>query len=315
MKSRDVRVLFMGSPAFAVPSLLGLVEAGYNVVGAVMQPDKPAGRGAAIHSPEVKQAAEMQGIVTFQPESLRDDATHARLAAFGADVFVVAAYGKLLPKAVLSLPEHSCLNVHASLLPRWRGASPITAAILAGDTATGVTIMKLVPRMDAGPIIAVTPPVPIASGDTTGSLETTLATAGAALLTATLPAWLSGSLQATPQDEALVTNCSLVAKEDGHLGAGMSAEVAERAIRAYTPWPGAYVTYRAKRLGISAAHVVAGPAAEPGAVRIEGKRPAIAFQGGWLVLDEVHPQGSKRMSGQAFLAGERGQPALSVGLA
>ncbi|MGH2633996.1 MAG: methionyl-tRNA formyltransferase, partial [Tepidiformaceae bacterium] len=261
----------MGSPAFAVPSLVALVEAGYDVVAAISQPDKPAGRGSALHAPEVKEAAQARGIRTFQPPTLRDEAAQDGLAAFGADIFVVAAYGKLLPKAVLEMPRHGCINVHASLLPRWRGASPITAAILAGDVATGVTIMLLEARMDAGPIIATTARLPIGPGETTGSLEPKLAAAGAELLAEMLPGWLAGDLRATQQDEALVTTSSLIKKEDGHLRAGMTVEEAERAVRAYNPWPGAYVDYRSQRLGIWAAHVVPGTSGAPGTFRIEQK--------------------------------------------
>ena len=304
----------MGSPAFAVPSLRALAGAGYRVVAAVSQPDRPAGRDAAVRAPDVKLAAEELGIDTFQPGSLRDEAVQARLADFRADLFIVAAYGKLLPRAVLAMPRRGCLNVHASLLPRWRGASPIAAAILAGDAETGVTIMELVAKMGAGPTLA-RASVSIGSADTTGSLEYRLSEVGAKLLTDTLPGWLDGAVAAQPQDESLVTTCSLIKKEDGHLRSAILVQEAERAVRACNPWPGAYVEYRGQRLAIWSARVAEGPPAAAGTTQIQGKHPAIAFSNGWLVLEEVQRQGSKRMPGQAFLAGERGQLAPFVGLA
>lgn len=304
----------MGSPAFAVPSLRALHAAGYVVVAAVSQPDRPAGRGRGMHFPEVKQAALELGIETFQPESLRDEAAVARLADFKADVFVVAAYGKILPRSVLQLPGRGCINVHGSLLPRWRGPSPISAAILAGEAETGVSIMELVAKMDAGPVIS-RARFALRPDATTGDVEQDLAGLGATELVRVLPGWLAGELRAEPQDESLVTYCHLVAKADGHLGASMTAEDAERAVRAYNPWPGAFVLYRGDRLSIWRAHIAAGGAATPGTMRVMEKKPAIAFAGGWLVLDEVQRTGSRRVPGDQFVNGERGQLAPEAGLA
>ncbi len=304
----------MGSPAFAVPSLRALVTAQYNVVGIVTQPDRPSGRGGAIRPPEVKIAAQELGIDLFQPETLRDEEARNRLRAFAADLFVVAAYGKILSRAVLSIPARGCVNVHASLLPRWRGASPIAAAVLAGDAETGVSVMEMDVRMDAGAVIGQRH-VAIAPGDTTGDLEPTLAALGADLLVDMLPAWYDGQLKATPQDEALVTVCHTLSKEDGHLRAAMTAAEAERAVRSYNPWPGAYVEYRGQRLGIWRAHAIhAAETAKPGSTKVIEKAPAIAFRDGWLVLDEVQRVGSRRLPGGAFLNGERGQLAAEVGL-
>ena len=314
MARRNTRIVFMGSPHFAVPSLRALVEQDYDVALVVTQADRPAGRGGELRPPPVKIAAEYRGIETFQPESLRDEAVQARLAAAGADVFVVAAYGRILPREVLALPRRGCLNVHASLLPRWRGASPIAAAILAGDSRTGVSIMELVPKMDAGPVVASTA-APIGPGDSTASLEPRLARLGAELLVQTLWGWMEGLLVAQPQDEAGVTTCSLLRKQDGHLRAAMSADEAERAVRAYDPWPGAYVMFRDQRLAIWAAHVEDLPPAPPGTLSVARKLPAIAFTDAWLVLDEVQRSGSSVMSGQAFLAGQHGKLPPSVGLA
>jgi methionyl-tRNA formyltransferase len=307
VKPESVRVLFFGSPAFAVPSLRALADAGFRLVGAVTQPDRPAGRGAALRPPNVKTAALELLLPVFQPETLRDPEVQARLAAFEADVFLVAAYGKILPRAVLELPSRGCLNVHGSLLPRWRGPSPITAAILAGDAETGVSIMELVRKMDAGPVIG-RAAIPIGPDDTTGSLEPRLAELGAKTLVELLPGWYDGVIPAVPQDESLVTYCALLTKADGHLPATMTAAEAERAVRAYNPWPGAFVLYRGERLGIWKAHIAEAPVgAVPGDMVILDRQPACVFGDGVLVLNEVQKPGGKRLTGQQFLAGERGK--------
>ncbi len=303
----------MGSPEFAVPTLRALSAHGYDIRLVVTQPDRPAGRGGRMHEPPVKAAATELGIETFQPETMRAEPVHERLKHADADVFVVAAYGKILPQAVLDIPRRGCLNVHASLLPRWRGASPIAAAVRAGDTVTGVSIMELVRKMDAGPVISRADEA-IHSDDTTGSLEPRLAELGAKELVRVLPRWLAGDLVAEPQDESLVTTCSTLAKADGWLSTAMSAHEAVRAVRAYNPWPGAYVEYRGERLGIWRGHVEQAEVATAGATSVRTKKPAIAFHGGWLVLDEVQRPGGKRLAGEQFVAGERGQLAPEVGL-
>lgn len=304
----------MGSPAFAVPSLEALVAAGYNVVAAVTQPDRPAGRGGALRQPDVKVAALRHGLDVFQPETLKDEAVREHLRDFRADLFVVAAFGRILPRFVLAMPSRGCVNVHASLLPRWRGASPIAAAILAGDAETGVSIMEMAPEMDAGPVFA-TASEAIAPTDTTGTLEPRLAALGARTLVDALPRWYDGHLPAVPQDDADVTYCSLIRKEDGWLSATMTAVEAERAVRAFTPWPGAFVHYRGQRLGIWRAHVRPSAAETAvGALLVVDRQPAIALRDGLLVLDEVQRTGARRQSGHDFLNGERGAPAAEVTL-
>ena len=309
-----LRVLFMGSPEFAVPSLRALVAAGYNLVGVVTQPDRPSGRGGKMTPPPVKVSAEELRVPVFQPEELRSDEAFARLQAFAPDLVVVAAYGKILSRRVLQLPTHGAVNVHASLLPRWRGASPINAAILAGDAETGVSIMEMVLKMDAGPVLA-REAVTISSDATTGTLEPVLADLGARTLVDVLPAWLSGKLHAEPQDEARVTFCSLIKKQDGFLAATMTAAEAERAVRAFDPWPGAFVLYRGDRLAIWRARVLPAAEVEPGATSIIERLPALGFRDGWLLLDEVQRVGARRVDGRAFLNGERGVFAGGVVLA
>lgn len=302
-----VRAVFMGSPGFAVPSLVALLENGYDVASVVTQPDRPAGRGGRLRPPEVKTIALERGLNVLQPESLRDPGVQRQIAGLRPDIIVVAAYGKILPKAVLALPAIGPVNVHASLLPRWRGASPISAAILAGDDETGVTIMEMAPKMDAGAIISQVA-MPLRGNERTGELEAVLADLGARLLVETLPGWMAGETVAIAQDESLVTFCSLVSKDDGALRATMRAQEAERAVRAYHPWPGAAVTYRGQRLAIWRAHVEAGggSAAPPGTLVKRGRAPAIVFDDGLLVLDEVQRTGSRRMTGEELLNGERG---------
>lgn len=304
----QAKLVFFGSPEFAVPSLRAIVEAGYGVVLVVTQPDRPAGRGARPQAPAVKRVATELGLPVFQPETLRDDDVVRRLADLTPDAFVVAAYGKILPRRILEIPRRGSLNVHASLLPRWRGPSPVAAAILAGDRQTGVTIMEVTEKMDAGPVVAQRR-VPIDPVDRTATLEPRLAVVGAELLVQVLPGWLSGELRGVPQDESQATYCSLLKKEHGHLAPELEVEVAERAVRAYDPWPGAFVWYRGERLAIWAAHI--GPAVEPlpapGTTLVVERAPALVFANGILVLDVVQRPGGRRLTGGEFLNGERGQ--------
>jgi methionyl-tRNA formyltransferase len=321
MNTSDVRVIFMGSPAFAVPSLQALAGAGYPIVGVVTQPDKPAGRGSHLQPPAVKVAAEQLGLHILQPKGLRRPEIQELLRMLQPDVIVVAAYGKILPEEVLEIPRRGCLNVHASLLPRWRGASPVNAAILGGDDETGVSIMEMVMELDAGPVISqrVTP---IAPNETTGSLEPRLAELGARELVESLPPWYAGRLHARPQDEREATHCRLISKIDGHVKASMTASQAERAVRAYDPWPGAYILYRGERLGIWESRVVdlSGPL-PTGSLIIEGRIPVLVLahdrdgRPTGLALELLQRPGGRRLTGSEFLNGERGQLAPEAGLA
>lgn len=313
LSPQATRVVFFGSPEFAVPSLRALAEAGYRVIAAVTQPDRPAGRGAKARVPAVKAAALELGIPVLQPDRLRDERVQRALRDLVPDVFIVAAYGKILPQPVLDIPARGTLNVHASLLPRWRGASPIESAILAGDAETGVTIMELVLQMDAGPIVSQVK-TEIGSAETTGDLEARLATLGAKALAEALPDWLDGSRMPEPQDESQVTMCGLIHKEDGHLRRSMTAEEAARAVRAYNPWPGAYVVYRGERLAVWAASVRPGNVA-PGTVVTLERRAGVGFKGGILLLEEVQRPGARRLRGEDFVNGQRGEIAASVELA
>ena len=305
----------MGSPAFAVLTLDALHASGYEVAAVVTQPDRPAGRGGRVAAPAVKAAALALGLPVLQPETLKAEAVREQLRELRADVFVVAAYGKILGRGVLAIPGRGCLNVHASLLPRWRGASPIVAAILAGDEETGVCVMEMEPGLDTGPVVACER-TPIGPSETAGELEPRLAQLGAETLVQALPAWLAGDLAATPQDDSRATACSLVTKSDGYLRRDMSAVAAERAVRAYNPWPGASIGYGDGRLLIWRAEVLPGPCERPsGTLFVHNRQPGLALAGAALALVEVQRPGGKRLTGEQFLNGERGQLCPEAGLA
>lgn len=262
--TEPVRVIFMGTPEFAVPSLRGLSEAsapgavwpaGLAIVGVVTRVDRPSGRGRQVIDSPVKRFALSEGFTVLQPGSLRRPESFSLLSALEPHVIVVAAFGQILPPDILRLPTRGCLNVHASLLPRWRGASPIAAAIHAGDEETGVTIMAMDEGLDTGGIVA-SRAIPIAPDDTTGTLTDKLADLGARVLKETLPAWLAGRITPTPQDEAGATLTRPLRKEDGYLDWSRPAVELARAVRAVTPWPGASTAWNGKRLKILEAAAV-----------------------------------------------------------
>jgi len=298
----QARIVFMGSPDFAVPTLEALA-ARYPVIGAVTQPDRPAGRGRTLVPPAVKLAAQALGLSLIQPERLRAPEAMEQLRAWAPDVIVVAAFGQILRPDVLDLPKFGCVNIHASLLPRWRGAAPIQAAILAGDAETGVTIMKMSAGVDTGPLLSQRS-IPILSEDTAGSLFGKLSHFGAELLLETLPLYLSGKIQPQPQDDSRATYAPMLKKEDGLLDFTRPAEELARRVRAMNPWPGAFMLWQDAPLKIQRAHVVA-VKAESGKHLVHQGLPAIGTADGLLVFDEVQPAGKKPMPGKAFLAGAR----------
>jgi methionyl-tRNA formyltransferase len=297
------KIVFMGSPEFALPTLQTLAQH-YPVAGVVTQPDQPAGRGRVLTPPPVKILAEQLRFPVIQPRRLRDPEAMEQLHAWNPGVIIVAAFGQILRADVLDLPPHGCVNVHASLLPRWRGAAPIQAAILHGDAVTGVTIMKMDSGIDTGPMLSQRA-TPIAPNDTAATLSPKLAVLGAELLLETLPAYLSGKLQPLPQDVFLATYAPMLKKEDGALDFNQPAENLAWKVRAYNPWPGAYMDWAQGTLKVHLAHPVEGLAAAGQTVRV-GKLPAVGTTTGLLVLDEVQPSGKKSMPGQVFLNGARG---------
>jgi methionyl-tRNA formyltransferase len=296
------RIVFMGSPNFALPSLRTLADE-YDVVGVVTQPDRASGRGRTLKPPPVKELALSLNIPTMQPEKLKQEDAMDQLSAWSPDLIVVAAYGQILRKDVLDLPQFGCINVHASLLPRWRGAAPINAAILRGDEETGVTIMKMDTGLDTGPILAQRS-VRIMPDDTAGSVFKTLSTLGADLLIETLPDYLSGRIQPQPQPEEGATYAPMLKKEDGRLDFSADVHELERRVRAFNPWPGTFMDFEGTNLKVHRAHVEPGDASA-GERLIVQNQPAVGARGGILVLDEVQPAGRKPMSGKSFLSGAR----------
>ena len=296
------RVVFMGSPEFALPALEALNNA-YNVVAVVTQPDRPAGRGRHPQPSAVKQLAVGLKIPILQPASLRKLSAVTELAAYAPDLIIVAAYGQILPRSILEMPKFGCLNIHASLLPAWRGASPIQAAIANGDERTGVTIMLMDEGMDTGAILAQRE-VPIRSGTTAVELSDQLAHLGARTLIEILPAYLRGTLAAIPQDDSKKNFAPKLTKQDSLLDFRLPAQTLLNQIHAYQPWPGAVYQWGGKRLKILQAHVHPTFECDPSGRFVMNGLPAICTSDGLLVLDTVQPEGKKPMPGKAFLNGQ-----------
>jgi methionyl-tRNA formyltransferase len=296
------KIVFMGSPDFSLSTLRGLANT-YEVIGVVTQPDRASGRGRELKSPPVKLLAQELGIPIMQPEKLRAPEAMEQLRAWAPELIVVAAFGQILKKDVLDLPRYGCINVHASLLPRWRGAAPINAAILAGDEETGVTIMKMDVGLDTGPMLS-RRSIRLTRDDTAGSVFQALSQLGADLLIETLPDYLSGKLQPVPQPEEGATYASMMKKEEGRLDFTNDVNELERRVRAFNPWPGAFMEFDGTLLKVHRTHVELGDA-EVGQRLIVQNQPAVGARGGLLILDEVQPAGKKSMNGKAFLAGAR----------
>jgi methionyl-tRNA formyltransferase len=302
--TNKIRTVFMGSPDFAVSTLRALAaEGGYDLLGVVTQPDRPAGRGNKLTPPPVKVAADELGIAAIQPEKIRQPEAMAQLRAWNPDLIVVAAFGQILRPEVLDMPRYGCINVHASLLPRWRGAAPIQAAILAGDAETGITIMQMDPGIDTGPMLSQRA-IPILPTDTGGSLFEKLSALGGELLLETLSQYLGGELAPQPQPAEGATYAPMLKKEDGLLDFTRPAAELERRVRAMSPWPGAFMVWQGAPLKIQRAHVVSGNTETGKQVVVDGC-PAVGTSDGILVLDELQPPGKKPMPGKAFLSGGR----------
>ena len=294
----------MGTPDFAVPSLKKLIEKGYDVKLVVTQPDKPAGRGKKVTPPPVKVVAEKAGIPVYQPEKVKENSElKKKLLEIEPDLIVVAAYGKILPEWLLNLPKHGTINVHASLLPKYRGASPIQWALLNGEEETGVTIMKVIPELDAGDIIS-QKRVKIEKEDNAKTLHDKLSEVGAELLVETIPLYISGKLKPVPQREEEATYCPQIRKEMGKIDWSESAEKIFNKIRAFTPWPSAYTTFRGKRVKILKAEPVEG-SGRPGEVIKTGRELTVATGKGALRIERLRPEGRKEISGEEFVRGYR----------
>lgn len=296
------RIVFMGSSDFSVAILESLASK-YTVCGVVTQPDKPAGRGKQLTPPPVKIAAQKLGLPILQPEKLKAPEVFDQLTTWDPDVIVVAAYGKILRQNVLDLPRFGCVNVHASYLPRWRGASPIQAAILNGDKATGVTIMIMDAGIDTGPILA-QKTVAIDAQEDAHSLTEKLADLGSRLLAMTLEDYLAGYIETVAQNEEGATYAEMIRKEDGNLDFTLPAVVLERKVRAFIDWPVASMLLGEESLKVRKAKVIAGNG-EPGTRCIDEGFPCVNTSDGRLMLLEVKPAGKNWMSGADFLRGGR----------
>ncbi len=271
-------LIFMGTPDFAATVLAALIDAGHAVRAVYTQPPRPAGRGHRLLPSPVQGLAERHGIAVRCPTTLRDRETQDEFAATPADAAVVAAYGLILPAMILKAPRHGCLNVHASLLPRWRGAAPIQRALLAGDPETGITIMQMDEGLDTGPIL-LQEPVPIASDITGGELSERLAALGARLMLDAIDGIARGSLAARPQPEGGVTYASKLRREEARLDWRLSALALERQVRAFDPWPGAYFCGRGERLRVLAAEADPQPAMAPPGTVLDGNLSVACGEG------------------------------------
>lgn len=310
-----LRIAFLGTPELAATILDALLRGPDRLVGVFSRADAPRGRGLARRPPPVAERAREAGLPLFQPAGWRDGAAVRDLSGLSPDLVVVAAYGALLPQAALDVPRFGCLNVHASLLPRWRGADPISRAILEGDAETGVTIMRMVLEMDAGPILHQRRTA-IAPDDTRASLERRLAALGAAALEEALELWRAGALEERSQDESAVTFAPRVRKEDGTIDWSLPAARIERAVRALQPWPGASTSRSGEALRIWAARVepARGPAAPPGTVlAVDPAGPLVATGEGSVRLLEVQAPGRRRMPAADWARGARLEPGEHLG--
>jgi len=297
------RLIFMGTPHFAVASLRACLELG-EVVAVVTQPDKPRGRGQEVSFSPVKQLAVEKGLPVLQPAKIRGTDFAQQLKAFDAEAAVVTAYGKILPPDVLEAPRHGCVNVHASLLPRFRGSAPIQWALACGDAQTGVCLMKMDAGMDTGPVIA-RAVLPILPEDNSATLHDKLAALGGGLLREHLLAWLRGERFPQPQPSEGVVMAPMIKKEDGLLDFTRPAVELERRLRAFTPWPGAFTHFEGALLKVHALQVGAGQGVPGTVLRAGAEGIEVACGDGSVLLTSLQPEGKKPMTAQQFLAGRK----------
>jgi methionyl-tRNA formyltransferase len=298
-----MRIIFAGTPPFAAPALEALEDAGHEIALVLTQPDRPAGRGLKITSGIIKSLAQQRKLPLLQPHSLKEPELHAQLATIHADVMVVAAYGLILPFSVLSIPKFGCLNIHASLLPRWRGAAPIQRAILAGDRETGITIMQMDRGLDTGAILLQRGTL-IEQDDTAQTLHDRLSFLGARCIVEALACLGQGNLFATPQNEVNVTYASKPEKDETEIDWRLSAENISRAVRAFNPRPGAHSSVCGMSLKIWCTAVAGNVPAAPGEiVSVRGGGIVVGCGKGSLVLQTVQKPGGKKLSAAEFLSG------------
>lgn len=297
-----MKIVFMGTPDFAVPCLQALLDHPYEVVGVFTQPDKPKGRGYQLTPPPVKELAVSKGIPVSQPSTLRDGTALEQLKIWKPDLIVVVAYGKFLPKEILELPRLGCINVHASLLPKYRGAGPIQWAILNGETVTGVTTMYMAEGMDTGDMLE-RASLEIGPDETADELHDRLSVLGAKLLLSTVDKAEKGTLQPEKQDDSLASYAPMLTKDLSHIDFSQPAQKIHNQIRGLSSWPAAYTSYQGKRLKVYKSRLLDG-SGEPGLL-MDPKRMIVACGEGAIELVEVQYEGSRKMSGEEFLRGKK----------
>ncbi len=308
-----MRIVFMGTPRVAALSLERLLNSPHVVAGVVTQPDRPTGRGQKPASSPVRTVAEKHGVAVLAPEKIRDPAFLAALTAWSPEIIVVVAYGRILPRQILELAPRGCLNVHYSLLPKYRGAAPVAWAVINGEEKSGVTTMQLVEKMDAGPIL-LQREIVLSAGETTASLQEKLAPLGADLLLETLAGIAAGTVAPKAQDETAATYAPMIKKEDGLIDWSLPAAVIERRVRGFMPWPTAYTHFDGALLKIHRARVVESEKALPGeVVRADRSGLWVAAGAGALALEEVQLENRKRVSAAEFLNGSRIEKGARVG--
>lgn len=297
-----MKIIFAGTPEFAVPALAALIDGGHQIVMVLTQPDRPAGRGMKLKASPVKVLAEQHNLNVFQPETLKDTAVQAQIESVHADVMIVAAYGLIIPTVVLSMPRFGCYNIHASLLPRWRGAAPIHRSILVGDSETGVTIMEVVPALDAGAMVS-RGVVPITENDTTQTLHDALSKTGADLMVQAMAELEEkGTLLSTPQDESLVTYAHKLEKSEAAIDWQKSAVEISRQVRAFNPFPVAQGILKGEVCRIWMATAKAGKA-KAGEIVSVHDGVTVGCGDGMLHITELQAPGGKRLNAQAFVQG------------
>ena len=299
-----LKIIFAGTPDFAVPALAALIEAGHDVVLVLTQPDRPSGRGMKLKASPVKELALQHKIEVFQPETLKDVDAQLRIESVKADVMIVAAYGLIIPSNVLQMPRLGCYNIHASLLPRWRGAAPIHRSLLAGDAETGVTIMEVVPALDAGAMVS-KGVLKISERDTTQSLHDELAKMGADLMVDAMKKLAdNGQLPATPQDESLVTYAAKLQKSEAGVDWSQSADLISRQVRAFNPFPVSHAMLGGDvcRIWMAVAEATSSNQ-RPGTILSLGDSIQVACGSGVLTIEELQLPGGKRLKAKDFVAG------------
>lgn len=310
-----MNLIFCGTPQFAVPTLEKLVKEKFSIQLVMTNPDEPRGRGHKVQPSPVKEAALKHGLAVYQPAKMKTDETREYLSQFHPDAIVIVAYGHIVPQWMIDLPPLGCINLHASLLPKYRGAAPINWAIIRGEKETGVTTMKIDAGMDTGDML-LERREPIRGDDTTETLGERLSVMGADLMIETLRKLERGEIAPRPQDSSKATIAPKVKKEDGVIDWSLTAEEIERRVRGLAPWPGAYTSFRGKRLHVWRAEPVAaeGSSAAPGTISTEGKRLAVSCGAGTqLILHEVQMEGRKRISARDFANGARVESGETLG--